>query len=61
MTIYPSNIKILNYKFTPDEVHALYRLILYMGWIPNDDEEINDVVNHICKIAQTHDVANRIS
>ena len=55
------NIKVINYKFTPEEVYALYRLILYIGWISREDPEIVEVTNRICKIAQTHDMVDRVS
>lgn len=57
MTTFPSNIKIINYHFTPVEVRALYRLILYAGWMPREDDAITAVVNRICKIAQSDELA----
>lgn len=55
----PSNIKVLHYNFTPIEVQALYRLILYMGWTPRNDAEITDVINRISKIAESDELATR--
>jgi hypothetical protein len=57
MMVFPSNIKVRYWNFTPEEVRALYRLIIYMGWMPRKDDEITAVVNRICKIAQSDELA----
>jgi hypothetical protein len=57
MEIFPSNIRVLYYHFSPDEVLALYRLIHYMGWIPHDDEEMIRVINHVCEIVKQNGMA----
>lgn len=51
-------VKIIYYNFTPEEVSALYKLIIQTGWIPRD-ESITNVVNRICKIAEANELATR--
>jgi predicted ATP-grasp superfamily ATP-dependent carboligase len=51
---YPSNVKVIHYHLTPNEIYALHRLIIYAGWMPRDDSEITDIVNRICQIAKAN-------
>jgi hypothetical protein len=44
--------------FTPEEVQALYRLIQNIGFLPHDDDEMRQVINHICKIVEHDDMAS---
>lgn len=53
------NAKVLFYHFSPEEIYALYRLILYAGWMPRDDSEITDIVNRICQIAKANGMASK--
>ena len=57
--------RVLYHHFTSREVKALYDLIMYMGWIPHSHEGENDdmrqVVNRICEIAEPHGMATRNS
>lgn len=52
-----SHIKILYYHFTPQEVLALYELIMGMGWIPRKNPAVTDVVNRVCKLAESDELA----
>ena len=57
--IYPSNVKVLHYNFSPEEVYSLYRLIRYhIGYLPANDPEITEVINHVCKIV---DIQNELA
>lgn len=47
-----------NYEFTIEEVKALYRLIWKMGWIPRDDQDITNVIEHITEIVRANDMAS---
>lgn len=58
-TTSPSNVKVLYYKFTIEEIHALYRLF-EREWIPTNDEAILSVTRRITKIVD-HELATRIS
>jgi len=60
-TITTFHSKVLYYHFTPQEVHALYKLILYMGWIPHgeENEDMIAVVDHICKIVESNGMVTR--
>ena len=51
---------ILYYHFTPEEVHALYRLIEH-EFTPRDDKEIVQVINHITSIVRANELATRDS
>lgn len=51
-----SNIKVLHYNFSVSEVQTLYDFIMKVGWINHDREELNQVINRICKIARTHEL-----
>ncbi len=51
---FPSNIKVLHYNFTPEEVYAMYRLIRYhIGYLPIDDPELIDTIHRIDEIVDT--------
>lgn len=54
-----THIKIIHYNFTPEEVQAMYRLIMYMGWIPRNDDEIDKLVHRIMEIQKANDLATR--
>lgn len=53
-------MKVLKYHFTPQEVQALYRFILYSGWIPRDDDEIIATVKRVSEIAE-HELVTKPS
>ena len=57
--ISPSKMKVLHYKFTIEEVKALYRLF-EREWIPRDDEEILQVIRRITNIVN-NELATRDS
>lgn len=44
-----------NYEFTSEEVQAMYRLIMHIGWIPHNDDEIDKLVHRIMKIQKADD------
>jgi hypothetical protein len=52
MTVtYPSNIKVLHYNFSPEEVYALYRLVRYhIGYMPIEDKELMFAIDHLCSL-----------
>lgn len=49
MTISPSNVRVKYYKFTPEEVKALYRLF-EREWVTRDDDEVWQVTQRISRI-----------
>jgi hypothetical protein len=50
-----------NYHFSLEEVQAMYKLILYMGWTPHDegDEEIINVIKHISMIVEKNELVTK--
>lgn len=49
-----------NYEFTSEEVQAMYRLIMHIGWIPHNDDEIDKLVHRVMDIIQAeNDMAAR--
>jgi hypothetical protein len=54
-----SHYKVLYYHFSPEEIYAIYKLILYIGWIPRNDDKVTDAINHICKIVESDGMATR--
>lgn len=44
--------RVIHYNFTPNEVRVMYKLIVSMGWIDHQNEEIVQLVNRISKIVE---------
>lgn len=56
-----SNVRVLHYNFSPEEVNALANFIMKVGWISHDDETLNGVIDRICKIARANELVTRHS
>jgi hypothetical protein len=46
--------RVTHYNFTPKEVEVMYKLIVSMGWIDHQNEELVQLINRICKIVETN-------
>ena len=61
MTTQNCPFKVIHYNFTPAEVQVMYKLIVSMGWIDHQNEEIVQLVNRISKIVEANGLALRIN